>query len=218
MKDSLLQKAPPPSSSAVAVTAGTIGLHAGLVFRGSDDTCHVLHLAWHYKLRCDSNLDEWLCVTPTIDPIELQVLAALCVTLDSVRPRIPYGLRFSESTFDEEGRFVPGSNETGLTCSTFVMAVFDWARIALLARETWPVREEDITAQKNLLRALQETNDATREHVVAVERELGCMRYRPEEVAVASAMEHRPVLFDAASHAAQELLLTFDTYSNLREP
>ena len=113
----------PAGRSAVVLVKGNVGLHTGIFFRASDQICRVLHLAWHYQLRCDDATDGWAFVAPILDPVELQVLAGFCSLLRARRPRLPYGLRFDASQFDDDGRFVPGPGDTGLTCATFVMAI-----------------------------------------------------------------------------------------------
>jgi hypothetical protein len=123
----------------------------------------------------------------------------MCATLDAVRPRIPYGFRRGTSRFDELGRFIPGPGDTGLTCSTFIQAIFDWARIPLLDEATWEVRDADRVAQQALLEYLRRNKDATADYLVAIEREVGCMRVRAEEVAASSAISEQPVSFRVAS-------------------
>ncbi len=194
-----LDAAYPIGRSAVVLTKGAIGLHAGIYYRSDDQTCRVLHLAWHYKLHTDDDLRDWLVVLPLIDPLELQILAGLCHVLNERRPAIPYGLHFGSSRFDNEGRFVPGTGESGLTCTTFVMAIFDWANLPLLLRESWKVRDEDIVAQGKLVEFLR--RDATPEHVKAVELEVGSLRFRSEEAAAATGFLERPVTFEEAATA-----------------
>src|SRR5687768_16729705 len=157
----------PTGPAAVAVATGAVGLHSGVVFRSSDHPQRLLHLAFHHRLQCDAATAAWAFVPPAIDPIDLQVLAGLCATLAAVRPRIPYGFRRGTSRFDDEGRFVPSPGDSGLTCSTFVMALFSWARIPLLDEASWQARPEDEVAQRELLEALR--GRATAEHVAAVE-------------------------------------------------
>ena len=181
-----LADAHPVERSAVGLTRGDIGLHAGVVFRASDQTCRVLHLAWHYRLRSEVVPDGWAFVVPVVDPIDLQVLAGFCALVEAVRPAIPYGLQFTASRFDDDGRFIPGPGESGLTCTTFVLAIFEWARLPLLIRESWRVRDEDVAAQRALVDMLRRTKDASEEHIRAVEAETGCMRFRSEEAAAAS--------------------------------
>jgi len=191
-----LRDARPLGRGAIVLMRGAIDLHAGIYFRRSNQMENVLHLASHYRLLCEETGDEWAFADPAIDPIELEVLAGFCALLDRVRPRVPYGLSFRTSRFDDEGRFVPGEGQIGLTCSTFVLAVFDWARIPLVVRESWETRAEDILAQQQLLALL--SGRAVADHLQALAREVGCMRFRTEEIAAASMNPMRPVPFATA--------------------
>jgi hypothetical protein len=205
-----LELASPLEHAAITLMRGAVGLHAGILFRTSDQRCRILHLAFHYRLACEAEPTRWAFVSAAIDPIDLQVLAGMCATLDAVRPEIPYGLRRGTSRFDEHGRFVPGPGDAGLTCATFIQAVFDWARIPLLDEATWEVRDEDREAQQLLLGFLRRGEAATEEHLAAVEAEVGCMRFRTEEVAASSAIANRPVPFRVASEEGVRIRSSFD--------
>jgi hypothetical protein len=199
----------PTACAAVGLAKGTVGLHAGIVFRPSDGIGAVVHLAWHCQLECDPP-SGWAHVVPDLDPVDLIVIAAHCVTLRDVRPEVPYGLAFENSSFDEDGKFVSGPGESGLTCATFVLAVFDWARVRLLDQPSWQTRPEDVTIQQRLAGYLKKTANARPEHVAAVEAEVGCVRFRSEEAAAASAMKERPIAFERAAHAGLEVVSAFE--------
>lgn len=199
--------------SAVAVTQGTVGLHAGISYKPADETCSVLHLAWHSILTATQKIDAWAYVVPSLDAMEQQILAGMCHLVATTRPRVPYGFQYAGSRFDEDGRFIPGPNERGLTCATFVMAIFELARIPLIAVNTWRLDsmnaarlEEDRRTQEQLVELLRQTRNATQEHADAVEKEVGCMRFRSEEVAAASGLANRPVTFDIAEREGKNVL------------
>ncbi|TMQ12946.1 MAG: hypothetical protein E6J90_15705 [Deltaproteobacteria bacterium] len=206
--------AQPSQRAVVALKQGPVGLHCGIFFRASDEALRILHLAFHYQLAVDHSFDGWAYVAPQIDPIELGVLAGFCSLLNSVQPGIPYGFEYQASKFDDEGRFVPGPGESGLTCTTFVLAVFKWARLALLIPETWQSRTEDVEAQRRLIVFLQRA--ASPQHVAAVEAEVGCMRFRSEEAAAATAMTPRPVGFPEASAAGVQVRASFESCMTTR--
>lgn len=199
----------PTTCAAVGLIKGSVGLHSGIVFRASDGSGAVVHLAWHCQLECGET-SGWAHVVPDLDPVDLIVVAAHCVTLRDARPEIPYGLAFETSLFDEDGKFVPGPGESGLTCATFVLAVFDWAGVRLLERRSWQERPEDVTIQQRLVGYLRRTANARPEHVAAVEAEVGCVRFRSEEAAAASAMKDRPATFEQAAPAGLEVVTAFE--------
>lgn len=162
----------------------------------------------HFRLRTDA-WEGWAYVHPAIDDIDLASLAGFCSLLNAKCPKLPYGLRFGTSSFDDSGRFVAGPNETGLTCATFVIAIFEWAGVPLIDISTWQARAEDEQAQRALVEVLRGSRDATPEHIVAVEREIGCIRVRPEEVAASSTLPERPLNFADAARIGAEVLAEF---------
>lgn len=194
-----LAQQPPPAQAAVAVSKGGIGLHAGIVYRAADDKVHVLHLAWHHLLKDDVRLaaSSWAAATPTIDAIDLEVLAGYCATVGQQGMRVPYALGFDQAHLDDDLQLQLGTDR-GLTCATFVLMMFARAGIPLLARETWQTRPEDVAAQQALVAFLERTAGVDPAHVAAVRQQVGCMRYRTEEVAAASAESVRPVAFTTA--------------------
>jgi len=60
-------------------------------------------------------------------------------------------LGVSGSTFDGNGTLVLKDGIAGLTCATFVLALFRSAGIALLHEREWPVRREDDLAFLSLV-------------------------------------------------------------------
>ena len=78
---------------AVSLTTGTIGLHAGISYRTTDEVCRVLHLAWHYVLTVTDDIEQWAYVVPRLDLMEQQILAGICDLVATTRPRVPYGFQ-----------------------------------------------------------------------------------------------------------------------------
>jgi hypothetical protein len=101
-------------------------LHLGLLFRGSDESCQVMHLGWEDALH---NTWTWtrLWASPDAEPENLVAIAALCRLIrkrfqDS--GKFPYALHDLDASFDGAGRLVLAEGAHGLTCATFVLAVF----------------------------------------------------------------------------------------------
>ena len=192
----------PVARAAVVVARGLVGLHAGLMFRSGRESVTLLHLASHYKLRAEPIGPAWWYAQPAIDALDLDVLAGFCAVRAKVGRRVPYGLRYEESTFDRDGSFLAGPGETGLTCATFVLAMFNWAKIPLIDSNSWPYRPEDVEAQKVLVVWLRNNPEVERAHVERVEKETGCLRFRAEEVAAATTFSERPAAFAAIAPAS----------------
>ena len=199
---------------AVAISRGAVGLHAGLVYHDQFQRRHILHLEMHERLAVTERVDGWAFATPAIDPEELSLLAGFCELRASLRSKVPYGFRFETSTFADDGELQLGAGEIGLTCATFVLAVFNWAKISLLSESTWTERSpervaEDDAAQAALVALIRLRKLAPVSHADQLESEVGCLRFRVEEVAAASSISPHPVTFAVAEPAGRRALEEF---------
>jgi len=201
------------------IADGTLGLHIGLLYRSAKKKAHrALHLAWHRRLT-DQSISETvndknlrLCsfieMAENFDPIELTLLAAHCSTLARRgREDLAYGFRYA-GAFDQTGKFTPAPRASGLTCSTFVVAIFDWAAVALIDHQTWLRRDNDEVYWRQLVGLLKESG-AEPAHIRAVHQEINSVRFRPEEVAASCACQDRPVKFNVAEAAGDALMSAF---------
>lgn len=206
----------PARGAAVGLASGAVGLHTGLLYFDAEvPGWRIVHLAMHERLTVTkpSECAEWVAwgyLVPDIDPIELDVLATFCAQVARVLPRVTYGFRFDETKLAEDGAPVLGEGEVGLTCATYVMAMFDYAKIAMIHRDSWKTREEDLAAQTALVALMRERQLASQAHIDAIEADIGCLRYRAEEVAAASAEPDRPVEFVIAEPAGQRVRSEFE--------
>ena len=175
-------------------------LHCGIFFvdtRGPDNVM-LLHLKFHHDLACEAPPPEYLWVELTIPTERARVLARFCRAIEKRYPdgRFPYGLKH-DGAFDDSGQYL--SNEgKGLTCATFVLAVFAKQGVHLVDSAGWVSRKDDKAAQTKLVDLLIKVG-AEASHVDAVRKEIGCVRFRSEEVAAAGASEPLPVSFEQAS-------------------
>jgi len=180
-------------------------LHAGVVYlHGS--AVSVLHLGWEDSL---SRAWKWprFWAAPDVEPERLSVVAGLCRLIWArfqKTKRFPYGLKFNAS-FDADGRLQLREGR-GLTCATFVLAVFASAGITVVNERDWPVRKDDDEA---FLRDAERF--ASSELLAALREEIakGCQRFRPEEVLGAFACVI-PAEFVAARTAADRLVGRLD--------
>ncbi len=189
----------------VAVAIGQTGpgqYHIGLIHREAaapDVLC--LHLAWHCRLKNESAgslISHWIDMP--IPSRRAQQVAARCRQIWKANgaSSIPYGFSHPSDSFDSmSGRFLIGPTRHGLTCASFVLAVFHFAGIPLVQHETWPAdRQGDREWQESVLLTLQ-SSQATPAHIAAVSAEVGAVRFRPTDVAGA-ATQVPPVTFDVA--------------------
>jgi hypothetical protein len=131
---------------------------------------------------------------------------------------IPYSLFFKSTSFTDEGVLKLGDNELGLSCSTFVLAILEKAGVQLIKLDDWDVREEDKSAHSDLivlLRKYQRGFSISTTHIENVEKEVGCVRYRPQEVAAAAILNPHPAKFEETAVLGE---LIFDALPfNLKE-
>lgn len=191
--------ATPAASVAVPLTNRE---HVGIIFRDDDDQAHLLHLASHRRLCCDDALEGHAWVAPAIAPELLPSIAAMCARVVKRNAMgIPYGFRYDASRFASDGQLVLGNDEHGLTCATFVLAVLRSAGVELLKREEWPSRPDDMVRFAKILKALRSAS-AEDAYFDAIEAEVTAVRFRPTEVAGASAGQPPCSFADAVAAAA----------------
>jgi hypothetical protein len=187
--------------------------HIGVLYRDSaSNDVLFLHLAWHFDLKCNPPNETYLWIDPAIHPRRLIQVAAVCrmVWRANGRNTIPYGFCPPSDCFDATtGEYLFGPTQYGLTCATFVLAIFHRAGIVLVHYETWPVnRPGDAEWQTSIVDALRNTSTATPEHIRAVQSDVGAtVRYRPEEVAGAAIVVPMPASFQAVEERSREILI-----------
>lgn len=173
---------------------------------------HILHLAWHERLRSEPPSSDYVVWTrPQIEGDRGLAIAAFCrrIAKLSSKQQVPYGFSQPNDFFDSSGGFVRGPSRVGLTCASFVLAVFHTAGVPLARTDEWPLPTiEDLARQKELLEQLKERQTPA-EHVSACEAEVGNVRFRPLEVAGASTASPLPASYEYSARLAtsiQELI------------
>lgn len=174
-------------------------LHCGIVYK-YQNKFNAIHLAWHYFLKHDGNpncFPKYLFVKSNIHQYRQNSIAAMCRLILNLQNEIPipYGLLYSGGSFTKEGILCLDSRENGLTCATFVLAVFKSCDIQLIDIDRWEQRDSDSEWHKSIIESLQRTKvcyNISDLHIENVNREVGCARFRPEEVAISSAFKEIP--------------------------
>jgi hypothetical protein len=201
------------SNSAVA----TIGIrridrnqfHVGIFYRNRDTReDRILHLAFHCDLR-DQLLEEdlrYYWVIPNLPEMRQVQISALCrLVVRNNAGSIPYGLRYNRSTFfTQQGELIVGTECSGLTCATFIIAVFERAGVRLVNIHDWPTRDEDKQWHNEIISVL-ETECEHVEHVNRVKKEYGCSRFRPQEVCASILFEPKPAEFIDIETSAKQI-------------
>lgn len=181
----------------VAVERTEDDTHSAVFFLDEDDEPKALHLEFHARLKVNG-MSRWeACVwsSPAIPPERADALAALC---DLIARRhgpagLDYALRYNEGRFDlGTGELILGPGCCGLTCSTFVLAVFRSGGFELLRQREWKERPGDRARQESLVAMLLKHQDwlgIPQEHIERVRGEIGCVRFSPADVVSASSAE-----------------------------
>lgn len=173
----------------------------------------VCDLAWHLRIRNkppSEKSDFW--IQSGLDENNLRIVAAAIErTVATRKPPISYsplydGIYFTEGDLKYE-RDKPGD---GLTCATFVMAIFETLGIRLLMTETWEPRQSDDEWREDIVSFLEEWGtdsgcDVT-EHVAVIRQSPRCVRYRPEEVAAGVGVDDGPISFAVAERLGLEIV------------
>jgi hypothetical protein len=195
-------------------TAG--GTHTGIIHRNRG-TLWVLDLCWHERLRSTPCREDYACVIPDLEPEEINDITGMCRLIDRRHQEratrggflIPYAFRANHNTrfSDLTGELMLGDG-VGLSCSTFVMTVFESAKVSLVDLTGWPARSEDEAQQARLLRMMREgilgfAPPAPPEHIARVQGELPCVRVRPEEVAALAMAVRLPANFERAERGGR---------------
>lgn len=187
--------------------------HIGIIYKEADsERRRFLHLAWHHKLRnedAEKAIPRMHSVWVDIDIPERRArqVAGQCRKVWKSNGRfVPYAFSPPNHCFDAEtGEFLMGPTRLGLTCATFVLAVFAAQGIRFVNFESWPPRDDDIRWQRTMISLLEDT-DAPALHIEAVQqREVGAIRIRPAEVAGAAALFPPSVHFSEAEEIGKEI-------------
>jgi hypothetical protein len=191
------------SSEIIGILVGQTGtdqLHCGIVYR-FDNKFNAIHLAWHYLLKHEEDVtkfNKFLWIKSSVHQSRQNSISAMCrrILKRQDEHKIPYGLLYSGGSFSPEGVIsLEETKESGLTCATFVLAVFKSCEIRLIDIDNWITRDSDSKWHLSIIETLKETKEKyniSDIHIENVTNEIGCARFRPEEVAISSAFQNHP--------------------------
>jgi hypothetical protein len=122
---------------------------------------------------------------------------------------IPLGLEHdSKARFNLKTGDLKMINGSGLNCATFVVLMFDSAKIKFIDFTGWQKRDSDREVQIDLCKRLAVwvgQGLATVEHLNELQKEIGCDRVRPEEV-VGTCLLKLPAKFDQIEPAGKAVV------------
>lgn len=182
--------------------------HIGVVARQRDTgEQSFIHLAWHNQLRVEPVDSRYWFADPDLPHEDALQIAALCRRVAAGnRAGIPYGFSLFAGSIDfSSGAFRAGGSVIGLTCATFVLAVFDSAMGPLVQIDSWPSRPDDVAYQAWVINQMKSSGVAPAD-IEATASQVGNIRVRPPEVAAAAVVSGHPVAFSAVQPASERVL------------
>lgn len=215
----------------VALRRVGANFHIGVLYRDDTDEVVCLHLAYHLDLRKDppGKMHAWIQLPSQIWPTaRLEAISGMweLVWLEQEKLKeqgkaekgkphhgVPYAFRFVESRATPEGKLEIATGEYGFTCATFVLALFRAAVTELVDVDNWPARADDANWHRAMIEYLRCDDDLPEgvshedieNHLEHLESEVGCARFRPEEVAAAASRTEYPVHHDDAWRMGEEV-------------
>jgi len=200
----------PQTVSSIGIAVHSEGLHIGILYRVTENaTVKLLHLAWHHNLRSDELKPQYsYWIRPKIEDDRAMAIASFCrrIWKQNERNQVPYAFSHPNNFFDTSGNLIKGPAKIGLTCASFVLAVFDGARVPLADLATWPdPTPKDKERQRELLQKLTDDPAVDRKHVDAARSEIDNTRYHPLDVAGAGTSDDLPAPYWYASKMGGEI-------------
>ena len=191
----------------LAIKSVNGGMHCAILFDIVGGQPSLLHLEWNYRLKAEAATPPYGWVEVGLQTSNRKLMAIMADRVWRRRPAIPYGLSKLGVSFDAlTGDLRQGQLGRGLTCASFILAVFEAQGIKLLSEEEWPENAND--EWQNWVVETLRRGPAPLEQVDVVAQDIGSRRFRPVEVVASSTLsaEHFwPVPFEVAQQVGAKL-------------
>lgn len=193
--------------------------HAGIFFRDGSGDILLLDIDFNGKIsaaRPDGRKGrKYAWAVPQFPVLQLQQIAAYCERLATREPNVGYSFQFIDTTMlVEAGHDITLDEANGLTCATFVLAVFQSNYMPLVDLGSWSSRPADKQWQNEVLEYMKQNSHRyygiTDERIANAQLVIGCLRYRPEEVLGACRVGSHPTQMAPAVEASVESLEWLD--------
>lgn len=207
----------------IALSVQQTSGHSGIFYRDSARRISLFHFTGLLHVDDAAGRPEFVWAEPPLEREQIVQLSELCDFIKNSSPpfRASYRFPFSELArletsavapyFLPQARFTPIAGCEGFTCATFLMFVCLQCGIRLLKSSSWQHDPKDA----EFIRSFIETNiRPMRPDLVPVfERDVGSIRFRPDDVIVAGLVDELPVSFHPARQIGlQARKLTQDYY------
>lgn len=159
----------------------------------------------------DSFFDLWLDIA-ALSSLNKRLIAN---KLSKARgDKIPYGIGYSEGADYLDGKtlkyLLPHAEGRGLTCATYVLAVFETLGFQPFDRSTWQPREQDSEWQSRTVGSLSNKHPSDDDHFKAERANVGGPRYRPEQLAGAAAARQWPISQERSDELATAITAEYN--------
>jgi len=197
----------------VALAITDWGHHTGVITRTASGV-DFIHLATHDRLIYESfDTTRYPCwVVPELSDTDGRLIASLARRVVSAYHQggLPYAIKKSAGIAND-GTVVFGEGGAGFTCATFVLALFEGVNIQLIDDSDWQVLAEDVLWQGSIIELFRASGRVGEDHLRAQESNIGCFRFRPEDVAAAAMIaDSSPNDFATIRPLAAELVVELE--------
>jgi hypothetical protein len=181
--------------------------HVGILYKTDGNPLSLLHLRWHHELQNEAPDPSYFWLPTKLDP---RVVTSFVEWLGVVWERnkagaVPFSVLYSGRYFEADGKLARSDIGDGLTCATFVCALFADFALPLIDADTWPKSPtlRDKQWHREILEELGKKADPA--HVAKQRLLMGrASRFRPEQTAGAfGVFTGAPVKHDVASAMAK---------------
>jgi hypothetical protein len=188
--------------------------HSAVYYEADDGTIKMLHYGPNLVCNdpCDYDTFCWVVPSNLLDEQVTQICALLdWAATEAPYIRIPYSFTYSEaSQLIPILNFVPGAGTRGLTCSHFVLMIFQQCGAPLVVIKSWRVRPEDVEIRHRIIAGARADHPLRQEDITVP-------RCSPEDVGTACLFPRRPVLFWPCSIASKIAVRRLLAYYKRRE-
>ncbi len=171
--------------------------HVGLLYLEDPmQDAMFLHLARHHAMRTEV-IDDGFWIRLGLTERQKRLLAGQCamISTHNTEDSVPFSIFYDDNRqyFDEEGNYVATGLGDGLTCATFIMAIFETLGIPLLRTDNWTIEADDKLWHIQIINSMRQ-GSPNKSHFDKMSAAIGCARYRPPDIVIASSkVKGRPL-------------------------
>lgn len=208
----------PKQGAALFLFQVQVGYHVGIIFTNGDGAADYLHMGVEgilYQYR-HAQCYPQIVVDPDMEALRLQTVARKCEMirdrcLEEMSPfaqDVPFSFAQGASIIVNEGGVIDvrAQGDTGFTCATFVLAVFESVGLAIIDLKTVVDDQEATSNYRDRLITFLETHRIRGEILGRLRRTSGHPRIAAECVAAAVTEGPFPVPYGTAEERAPHIV------------